>query len=130
MRAKFPQPDGRGIVPRKWPVEKRHGPLVLLCELVLKKLIQHGWPAVYVCDPTNRLYPLRAVFSNEGGETPEFLAALQMACDICGRKLRVRFVLEGVALVLDGEWVVRLRYHGDPHKPVAASIHPAPDCPF
>lgn len=39
-------PD-QGIVKRKWSVEKSAGPLVMLAELLQKRLIQHGWPCEY-----------------------------------------------------------------------------------
>lgn len=128
MKAKYPQPDGRGIIPRKWSVLKINGPLVLVCEKVLKKLIQHGWPACYTLRRTNRLLPTNADWSNELGETPEFLAALERAIEIVSRSFRVTVSLSGCSLSLIGEWVVRLRIVDG--KPVAATIHPAPDCPF
>lgn len=128
MRAKFPQPDGRGIVPRKWSVSKEYGPLVLVCERVLKKLIQHGWPASYEIAPTNRLQPTLAIWFNELGETPEFLQALDRAISIVAGAFRVTVSLSGTHLTLIGEWIVRLRYARG--KIAAASIHPAPDCPF
>jgi len=104
------------------------GPLVLLCEKVLKKLIQHGWPASYTVKASNRLFPTVAVWSNELGETPEFLLALSRAIEIVAAGFRVSFLLDGVSLSLVGEWVVRLRYAGG--KVASATIHPAPDCPF
>lgn len=101
---------------------------MLICERVLKKLIQHGWPASYELQASNRLFPTVAIWSNELGLTPEFLAALDRAIAIVAGACRVPFLLSGAALSLVGEWVVRLRSHGG--KVVAATIHPAPDCPF
>jgi len=128
MRAKYPQADGRGIVPRKWSVSKEYGPLVLIAERIQKKLIQHGWPVSYTVHPTNRLFPVVCDWINELGETPEFLAALQRATEITAREFRVTVQLRGSCLTLTGEWVVRFRYAGG--KVAAVTIHPAPDCPF
>lgn len=128
MTAQYPQPDGRGIIPRKWAVLKLGGPLVLVCEKVLKKLIQHGWPASYEVQASNRIFGTVAVWSNELGETPEFLLALERAIFIVAHSFRVPFSLRGTSLSLVGEWVVRHRYAQG--RIVAASIHPAPDCPF
>lgn len=128
MRAKFPQPDGRGIVPRKWSVVKDCGPLVLVCEKVLKKLIQHGWPAFYQVQPTNRLHPVAVLWFNELGETVEFLDALERAITIVAGGYRVTVHLTANRVTLVGEWVVRLRIVGG--RTAAASIHPAPECPF
>lgn len=104
------------------------GPLVLICERILKKLIQHGWPASYEVQRSNRLSPSVAFWFNELGETPEFLAALELACEIVARSFRVTVSVSGSKLTLIGEWVVRLRYADG--KVAAATIHPAPDCPF
>lgn len=128
MRATYPQPDGRGIIARKWSVLKINGPLVLVCEKVLKKLIQHGWPASYSLVKTNRLYPTVAIWSNDLGETPEFLLALERAIFIVARSFRVTVSLDFLSLSLVGEWVVKIRLVNS--KPAAATIHPAPDCPF
>lgn len=115
-------------MPRKWSVLKQGGPLVLVCEKVLKKLIQHGWPASYRMVATNRLFPTEAIWSNELGETAEFLEALDRAILIVAASFRVTVQLTGVRVTVIGDWVVRLRYAGG--KIAAASIHPAPDCPF
>jgi len=129
VRAKYPQPDGRGIIPRKWSVDKVHGPLVLLCERILKKLIQHGWPASYRCVATNRLHPTVAIWSNELGDTPDFLAALDRAVFIVCRSFGVTFDLVASRFELLGDWVVKVRL-GPEGRIASASIVPAPDCPF
>lgn len=108
MRAKFPQPDGRGILPRKWSTLKTGGPLIYFAEKVLKWVIQHGYPALYEPEKTNRLFPVAVNFSNELGETVGFLQCLQDACEIAARALRVTFSLVGCRLTLAGDWEMRL----------------------
>lgn len=101
---------------------------MLVCEKVLKKLIQHGWPASYRLVATNRLWPIEAIWANELGETSEFLEALDRAITIVAGSFRVTVQLTGTRFRMVGEWVVRLRYAGG--RIAAATIHPAPDCPF
>lgn len=109
MRAKYPQADGRGIVPRKWSALKTGGPLIHFAELVLKRLIQHGWPADYKSlwnEGESRLVR----FDNELGVTPEFEEALLRACQIVARRCRCLFSLAGTVLELSGWWWLKLRY--------------------
>lgn len=104
---KFPQPDGRGIVPRKWSTLKECGPLVLLCERILKKMIQFGWPSRYETEATNRLFPTVARwFHLDGVDTPEFRKALAYAVEIVSASARVLVAFDGDRLSLCGEYNV------------------------
>lgn len=47
MRTNYKQADGRSVAPRLWNVKKTEGPLVYVCDLIRKRLIQHGWAADY-----------------------------------------------------------------------------------
>lgn len=113
MRAKYRQPDGRAIVPRKWSACKTGGPLIYFAERVLKKLIQHGYAATYVARATNRIHAVVVDFDNDLGQTESFKLCLADCCDVVSRALRVRCALEGMALrlvedlrlVVKGNWV-------------------------
>lgn len=116
MTPKYPQSDGRGIVPRKWSVDKTHGPLVVICEMVLKRLIQHGWPSDYLVSGG------AALFSNALGSTNSFFQALADAVYIVSDRMRVRVVLDGLTLALVGHWYCEFRF-GGAGKIVAVSIY-------
>lgn len=109
VRAKFPQPDGRGILPRKWSADKLGGPLRYFAELVLKRLIQHGFPASYRM-LSNGGVPTVVRFENELGETDAFLQALSDALEIVARRCRCYFEAVGTLVRLAGEWRLDLRF--------------------
>lgn len=123
MRAKYPQPDGRAIVRRKWSALKTGGPLIFFAERVLKKLIQHGYPASYVARATNAVFAEVVEFDNEVGLTPSFLICLADCCAVVARALRVACDLQGTVLRLVGAW--RLEVKG-----TAVAFRPASEPPF
>jgi len=126
----YPQPDGRGILPRKWSVDKLNGPLIYLAEIVLKRLIQHGFPAEYSILPFNSLHPNRVEFRNGLGETEEFLTCLVRCVGFVFGASRVKWTLVGSVLSLDGHYVLRLRHALG--RVVGASVHRCDptDAPF
>lgn len=110
MRSSYPQPDGRSIARRKWSTFKEGGPLVYFCELVLKKLIQHGFAASYRIVGNQFQWVL---FQNEIGETPEFLLCLKLCVEVLERRCKVTGQLLGAMVRLVGQWDLRLRYAKD-----------------
>lgn len=47
-RLRYVQPDGRGVMKRKYSVEKGEGPVVLLAEWLCKEMIRSKWPCEVV----------------------------------------------------------------------------------
>lgn len=109
MRAKFPQADGRGILPRKWSADKFGGPLLYFSELVLKRLIQQGFPASYRAMSNGR-DPRFVLFENEFGETSLFMRALIDSIEIIARRVRCVVCRDGCMLSLSGEWRLDLTW--------------------
>lgn len=109
MRAKYPQADGRGVLPRKWSADKLGGPLLYFAELVLKRLIQQGFPASYR-PLSNSDDPQFVVFENELGETALFMRALTDALVIVGRRVRCLFWRDGCWVSLRGQWRLDLTF--------------------
>lgn len=109
MRAKFPQADGRGILPRKWSADKLGGPLLYFAELVLKRLIQQGFPASYR-PLSNSAEPRFVVFENELGATSLFMRALIDAIEIIARRVRCVVCRDGCTVSLSGDWRLDLTF--------------------
>lgn len=132
-RVAYVQPDGRGIVARKWSVDKGAGPVVLVAERIAKKLIQHGWPV-----ELERLRPTRGQGQRvrlrllTGPETPEFLAALECAVQIESHYWPADVRAEGSCVWLQGphHMVVRLYFSGGKAMKVARVKRGPLPCPF
>lgn len=132
MQVQFPQPDGRGVVKRKWAVAKDAGPLVFFAERLVKRMISFGWPLRYAIPDHNYLWP-RLVILEPASDTPEFrqalvvhLAAIEIDCAWSG-------LVSGLELRLVGDPVLKLRFGVDAKgrfKVVGADIVAAPDVPF
>lgn len=120
-------PD-RGRMKRKWNMDRDSGPCVLLCEVVLKKLIQHSWPCqlLPIVEPDEggdvvpavrcRFEPLR----NRSEFGADFASALALAVRIVSDEQGVPLHLDGYEVQLRGNWVINA--HG--------KVRPAPRVPF
>jgi len=104
------------------------GPLIYFAELVLKKLIQHGFPAGYD-QLGNSETPVMVRFFNRGGFTPLFQETLQRALSIVARKLRVGFVSADGLVRLDGPYFLSFRFSKRDCKPVAVTFHRLSETP-
>lgn len=92
----------RGRMKRKWAVDKSGGPQLFFAELVLKKLIQHCWPARIIdYGHTVTFYPIK-------GRTigPDFEDALQTAVRILAEKHRVKYTCYARGLRLKGDYIL------------------------
>lgn len=124
---RYPQPDGRGIVPRKWPAAK-DGPDIYLAEVILKKMIQFGWPCSYTLGPRKRGSGVVILWRSEVcEETPEFLAALETAVQTVALSLRVKVECDGLACWLVGpHWLKLRRSSGGVAVQIKAGLMPPP----
>lgn len=96
-------------MPRKWSADSDCGPLVLLCERILKRMIKHGWPAAYSASTNeDHAYPSVAYWQSqiEGGETPAFWNALSQIIEVVASANRVSVQYAPPALALNGGYFV------------------------
>lgn len=114
-------------------MDKSTGPLLLLAELVQKKLIQHSWPCDLqtgikinnpVWDGEDQTYTvLGCRFVPRKGRTigSDFQEALETALRVVAHTSRARAYLEGTVIFLDGPHYV------DKYGKIRVGVLP---CPF
>lgn len=124
----------RETVKRKWSADKSAGPLVLLAEWLLKRLIQHAWPCEYVVqwsDPAlgpevnaNQERDAQSVaFRNAAGRPPlsdAFWDTFDCALRVLTHEKDVRAYRDGDRLILDGV------YHVNKYGVIRRGPAPAP----
>lgn len=121
MLANYPQADGRSVARRKRAAFKQGGALLLFGDLVLKRLIQHGFAASYEARG-NGPEPSQLLFLNLLGPTPAFVDALHRALEIVARAKGVGFLCADCLVALAGHYILKLRYGKRDARPVAASF--------
>lgn len=125
--------DQQVTTKRKWSADKTAGPLVLLAELIQKRLNQHGWPCDYVRTTAHFLGPEE----NAGVETTllavhfvpargrpkcneEFWDAFDAVLRVVAHEKRLRAYRVDANLHLDGQ------YHVNKYGVIKAGNPPAP----
>lgn len=114
----MPQSD-RATVKRKWSADASAGPLVLLGEWLVKRLIQHGWPCAReitweIAPPVvegeelqRRAVGLKIVpYPGRGDFGPAFFDALDAVLRVVSHEARVGAYRQGCEIRLDGPYYV------------------------
>jgi len=115
---KKPLPE-RETVKRKWSADKSTGPLVLLAELLQKRLIQHAYPCAYTISwtkvklgpedgalPDRRAYAVEFHPQKNRVFTDVFWSAFDTVLRIVTYECNVRAWREDGFLYLDGDYHV------------------------
>jgi len=130
-RVRYVQPDGRGIVARKWSVDKGQGPLGFVGERLCKRLIQHGWPCSWQWVRAGRAegQAIRLILET-GPATPGFLRAVQDCVGVECCHWRARIVAQGEVVRLDGpHWLKLRRAYANGKVGIVASLKRGPMAP-
>lgn len=97
--------DSRLACRRKWRVDCESGPLVLLAELLKKKLRAHGWPVDYrICGDF-----IRFIADDKASLGDDFDDALPLAVAIIGSDYRLDIGCEARQAWFEQEHYVDLR---------------------
>lgn len=99
----------RGRVKRKWAVGKTYGPVILIAELLQKKLIQHSWPCEYGAQNTGSYEEGFVTFSATKSKQslgPDFISALDVAIRIVAAENKCEIERSGLQIRLIGQYHV------------------------
>lgn len=139
VRVTFPQPDGRGVIPRKWTVASDAGASVFVAERLQKRLIAAGWPVDYRLTPQSGWNGQRIRFVLRlGPASAGLVSAVADLAEIEARRWHATIACDGACCWLVGpHWLdVKLRRSGTKTMRVPAlkrgepSVRPLDDPPF